>query len=194
MNGALADQGAQLYNNVHHAVDVLLLFAAYAQQQRIGARFLDHVHDLAAADGQGPEGHVLHHFNIDAPEAEHDNRAEGGVAAGADNGLDLLFQHLGYFNALYVGLGVIGPAALHDRLIGVDDFVAVIKIKGHAAGIALVHNVLGHDFHHDRIAAFFSAGNGLVEIAGNITFRHRYPDEVHNLAALHGQEESSGPV
>ncbi len=65
------------------------------------------------------------------------------------------------------GVRLVGPAVPQDGLVGVDDFVLVVQVQGHAAGIALVQDVAGDHFHDHRVADLLGRPHGLVQAAGD---------------------------
>jgi hypothetical protein len=162
-------------NRLDHDPRVLAPLAPHPEQQRVGLDLLDHRPRLAPVQRQRPEHHVLHHLDVDPPQAEHHHRPETRVPPRPDDRLDPLGHHLAHLDTVDPRPRNPRPAVVQDRLVGVEHLLAVVQVERDAAGVALVQDVARDDLQHHRIADRLGRPHRLVHAPADPHLRPRNP-------------------
>ncbi len=158
-----------------------------------------HLPGVVGTDGQDPEADVIQEFGEDAPQPEHDDRAELIVPLEADDDLKPSGDRLLDLYPLHACLGC--------PLVGRSDYAPVggtygflgIEPQFDSTDVGLVKDVRRHDLEGHRIAYVSGEGRGLVRVAGEAASRH---DEAvvgerghtHNVRRDHGLSHGFLPV
>ncbi len=143
--------------------------------------------------GGEAEGHVLHHLDQHAAEAEGDELAEARVRDRADQ--DLLRavrgEHFLHLDAGDPRLFVVGARVLEDRVVGLLGLGGAVHADDDAAGIRLVENVFRLDLHDDGEAEPLRGARRLVGGGRHGVARQRDIVGRADLLAFLGRERAA---
>ncbi len=149
--------------------------------ENVGAAdVVDHFRRVLFGDRQNAEGNVAQHLDEHAAQAEHDQRAEAGIARHADDGFDAGSRHALHRHAfdMLVFEGFENVAVGAARLFGGGN------VELDAAGVRLVDDVRRNDFHDDGEADFFADGERLVLRTGHQVAGGRDADAFEDFLAF----------
>ena len=134
------------------ARDVGGRIAAEAVEHLEGANLPHHPLGRSLPHRRQAERHVLEHLDQRAAQAEHHQRSEPRVAAGAEDHFHALAGHLLDENPLDLRAGNVLLHVAEDLLVGRAGLVAAVDVEDHSAGVVLVDHVGRHHLHHHRRA------------------------------------------
>ena len=148
----VADHVRKPQEDVDDRIDVRGRGAAEAVENLEGLDRADHALGRNLPHGGQAEGDVLEDLDHRAAQAEHHQRSEAGVAAGAQDHLDALGGHLLDEDALDLRPRHVLQHVFVDLGKSGAGLVGAHHLEDHAAGVELVNHVGRHDFHGQRPA------------------------------------------
>ena len=150
--------------------------AAQAAEQLRRAHFVDHRLRVRAAQRREAETDVGQRFDVDATQAEHDERPEGRIALDADDHLLPAADHLLHLDAADVCAGMRGVRPLQDRRKACPHPLLVLDAHDDPADVGLVQDVGADDLQDDGIAGALRERDGVAGVQRKVFLRR--PDAV----------------